>query len=136
MITIFSILCQRCGLSRQEAATFLKVRNDTVYSWSTGRNKAPQGAIDELRELYTRIESAADASLEEIKAMVNKRGNPGVIELGIAVDDHDAKLLGWPCVGAHGAVLGLVAARIDLPITIVPRGATVATAAAADANTP
>jgi hypothetical protein len=131
MTTTFALLCERCGLSVREAAEFLDTRLDTVKSWSSGRREAPPGAIDELRGLYAHIERAAAEGLAMIR-----RPRPGtlpqLVELGLASDDAEARALGWPCIGAHAAVLGLVAARATLPIEIVPRGATLATAAAAD----
>lgn len=66
---------------------------------------------------------------------------PAINELGttplsqitqIAIDDAEAQSIGWPCVGAQAAALGVGAALIDNPVTIVPRGSTAATAAAAD----
>jgi hypothetical protein len=136
MITVFAALLDRCGLSHREAALFLSVRPDTIKSWSSGRNPAPSGVIAELRKLYATIEKAADAALDQIATLGKAHGLPEVIELAIASDDYEAQQppLGWPCVGAQAAMLGIVAARLDHPIRIVPRGATVAGAAAADAH--
>lgn len=130
MTTAYALLLARCGLSLQEAAAFHDVRLDTVKSWSSGRNRAPDGVIAELRELYDRIEDAAHQAV----AVIERGGDSGEVELGLASDDAEAQSLGWPCVGAHKAVLGLVAAMIDNHVTVVPRGSTVATAAAADAH--
>lgn len=127
-ITTFALLCQRCGLSRREAAAFLKVRYDTAHSWAIGRRKAPEGTIAELRSLYARIERSAAESLKIIARVSSDQ----IIELGLASDDCEAQSLNWPCVGTHAAVLGLVAARSDSPVIIVPRGSTVASAADAD----
>ena len=55
---------------------------------------------------------------------------PDRIEIGLAADDAEARQIGWPCVGAQAAMLGIVAAHVD--VVIVPRGSTPATAAAAD----
>lgn len=87
--------------------------------------------IAELRSLYAKIEKAATEALAVIAVAP---GEVDVIELGVSADNHEAQSLGWPCVGAHAAVLGLVAARCGQPVRIVPRGSTVATAAAADAH--
>jgi hypothetical protein len=130
MKTTFSLLCDRCGLSHREAANFLDVRLDTVKSWSSGRNPAPLGVLSELRDLYVTIEAAALANAKQIEALLDGDGAPDKIEIGLAGDDHEAQLLGWPCVGAHAAVLGLVAAKSPVPVAVVPSGATVATVAA------
>ena len=58
-----------------------------------------------------------------------------VVELGLASDDHEARDLGWPCVGAHRAVLARIVARGMADghrFAVVPRGATTGTAGAAD----
>lgn len=134
MTTAYALLLDRCGLSQREAAAFHGVRLDTVKSWSSGRNRAPAGAIEELRALYARIERAATEALAQIAALARSHCEPAEIELGLASDDHEAQALGWPCVGAHAAVLGLIAARAGLPVRIVPHGSTAASAAAADAH--
>lgn len=127
-MTLYSIMLQACGLSQQEAADFHKVRLDTVKSWSAGRRPAPDGAIDELRALYEKIERAAD-NLIEIADDIE----PDVeFEIGYAADDHEAQSLGWPCAGAQLASIALAAMYIAQPIRLVPRGSTTATAAAAD----
>jgi hypothetical protein len=130
MVTLYDLLRQRCGLSQQEAADLHAASLDSVKSWCSGRRTAPESAIEELRSLYARIERAA---AEGVRTIRRHRG-ASVVELGLASDDHEAQTLGWPCVGAHAAVLGIVAARSPRPILIVPRGSTAATAKAADAH--
>jgi len=115
--TAYALLLDRCGLSQREAAAIHGVRLDTVKSWSAGRNPTPAGAVEELRALYARIERAAGEAL----ALIEGAPPEGEVELGLAGDDHEAQSLGWPCVGAHAAVLGLVAARARRPVRIVPR---------------
>lgn len=129
MITPFALLLNRCGLSHREAAAFLRVRLDTVKSWSSGRERVRPSVLAELRALYARIERAA----AEVTAVLPARhlAAPDLIELGLASDDAEAQAIGWPCVGVHAAVVGIVAARLDLPVRIVPRASTVATAVAA-----
>lgn len=134
MATAYTLIAQRCGLSQREAAELLGVRIDTVKSWSSGRNRAPDGVIKELRQLYGRIEQAAIEGIKVIHRIQNAHGAPDEITLGIASDDAEAQTLGWPCVGAHAAVLGLMAARTSLTVRVVPRGSEPYTAAAADAH--
>lgn len=133
MTTTFKLACDRCGLSHREAAAFLNTRPDTVKSWSSGRNNAPESVIEELRALYEVIETAADSALAVIEEQEAERGSPPeVIELGLSSDDHEAQSLGFPCVGAHAASLGIVAATTEHPVKIVPRGTTLPTAKVAD----
>ncbi len=130
MTTIIAILLDRCGLSIREAAEFLNVRDDTIKSWRSGRNPTPPKVIGELQALYLKIGVAAREAL----AVINQAPLDADIELGIAVDDYEAKSLGFPCVGAHAALLGLVVASSGRAMRIVPRGATPASAAAADVH--
>lgn len=131
MTTAYALLLARCGLSTGEAARLHGVRPDTTKKWSQGTRSAHPDAIDELRALYRQIEHAATDTLAQMR---RARPKPTAVELGLASDDHEAQQLGLPCVGAHEALLGLVAARIDLPVRIVPRGSTAATAAAIEAR--
>ena len=121
MTTLFRLLSQVCGLSHREAADFLSVRLDTVKSWSSGRNPTPPGVLNELAALAERIDAAADegvayqnfiTSYSVTPAVIKELdGVPEAIELELAADDAEAQSLGWPCVGAHRAVLALTVAR-------------------------
>lgn len=126
-MTAFYGLATLCGLSHREAADFLGVKIDRVKSWSAGRNGTPVGIIDELRLLHARQRRAAAHNLAVIR-----KTKPELIQFGIASDDHEARIAGWPCVGAQRAMYALVIARMSVPTRIVPAGSTVATAAAAD----
>ena len=128
MTTLAGLLIGRCGLSQREAADVLKVSINTVKSWMAGRAMPRPGVIDELRALYAAIKRAAGEALAAIAAAPAA----DVIELGVATDDHEAQGLGWPCVGAQAAMLGLVVARCGRPVRVVPRGSTSATAASAE----
>lgn len=128
MTTLAALLIDRCGLSQREAADVLHVSINTAKSWMAGRAIPRPGVIAELRRLYATIERAAGEALAAIEAAPDA----DVIELGYAADDHEAQGLGWPCVGAQAAMLGIVAARCGRPVRLVPRGSTHATAAAAE----
>ena len=99
-------------------------------TWSTDKNATPKSVIDEMRALYASIEHAADDAVAAIRSRIKEHGQPRRLEWGVAADEHEAQQLGLPCVGAHQALIGLITARLDLPVTIVPRGSTVATASA------
>jgi hypothetical protein len=130
MITAYALLLDRCGLSHREAANLHGVRPDTVKSWSAGRNPAPDRVIADLRDLYGRIERAAEEALR----LIASRPATDDVELSLVNDDAEAQSLGWPAVGAQAAMLGLVAARGVRPMRIVSRGSTPASAAAAQAH--
>lgn len=111
--SLFSLLAGRCGLSHREAADFLNARIDTVKSWASGRNRAPDGVIAELRGLYRRIERAA----AEVLALAAEQ-RPAELTLFLARSDDEARERGWPCRAAQAASLAIVAARTDLPVSI------------------
>ena len=137
MTTLFDLLVQTCGLSQREAADFLRVRLDTVKSWASGRRQAPHEALAELATLANRIDTAATEGLAQIEKMAAQHGALSEIDLGIASDDAEAQSIGWPCVGAQCASLGLVVARgtkRGYRFRISPRGSTVATASAAESH--
>lgn len=135
-MTVFSLLCQVCGLSTREAAAFLNTRPDTVKSWSSGRRTPPETVLSELATLADQIDEAADNVIEVIQSNVAvQQSAPDKIVMGLASDDHEARDLGLPCAGSHRALLGLVVARgmaEGYTFEIVPRGSTVETAAAVD----
>lgn len=133
-MTPFAVLCGLAGLSHREAGDFLGVRLDTVKSWSAGRNRTAPGAVDELRALIARQTKAADEAVAHIARLSKSHGTPDEIEIGFPADDHEARALGWPCVGAWAAMAARVLAASDAPIRLVPRGSTAGTAAAADAH--
>lgn len=131
-MNVYGILRDLAGLSLREASDFHRVRLDTVKSWSSGRNSAPDTVVAELCNL---IEKQDRAALEAIAQIEQSRAQyPGAeIEIGYPADDYEAQGLGWPCIGAWQAM----AARIfvaGLPIRLVPRGSSLSTAAAIEAR--
>lgn len=131
-MTPAALLIDRCGLSQREAADFLRVRRDTIAAWCTGKYPPRASVLDELRELYRKIERTAKETL----IMIDAAPADAEIELGFAADDAEAHDLGWPCTGAQRAMLGIVVARQCRAVRLVPRGTTVATAAAIEAHQP
>lgn len=111
-MTTCSALIMASGLSQREAATYLDVNYNRVRDWAIGRYNPPAGVIDELRSLVRRQLMAAREGADQIIRIVDDRGLPEDIELGIASDDHEAQSLGWPCVSAHGVVIGLTIALL------------------------
>jgi len=123
-ITPFSVLAERCGLSQREAAEFLKVRIDTVKSWSAGRNAVKPEVLAELRRLYANIQAASDeltSHLSELLEMQRERGiKPRAIVFGIAETDDVARAFGFPSRGPYMAAIGLALTRLPDDVVIVP----------------
>ena len=126
-MTPFSILMNLAGLSQREAAAFLKVSPSSVDKMARGVRNAPDGVIDDLRDLIDKQETAADEAL----ALIDEQ-DADEIELGYPTDDHEAQSLGWPCVGAWKAMAARVIAGCDCVVLLVPRGSTLSTAASID----
>lgn len=64
MKTLYAACLSRLGLSQAEAAALHKVRLDTVKSWSSGRNRVPDGAWEDLRDLEAKIVNQSEAVRE------------------------------------------------------------------------
>ena len=135
-MTPFGLLAALAGLSHREASDFLNVRPDTVQSWhrKTYPKNASPGVIEELKSLIALQERAAAEFLNHLAELTKLNGPPVDIELGYPTDDYEAQTLGCPCVGAWQAMAARVIAKSPVPVRLVPRGSTVATAAAADAH--
>lgn len=131
-MTLFASILAGLGLSQSEAADYLDVRVDTLKSWSSGRRSPPDGVLKNLHELSERQRHGA----EETFKIWKRAGRPAEIEVGLASDDFEAQQLGWPSVGAHAAVIRRIWEFLppDVKLNVVPRGATVATAAAIEAH--
>lgn len=131
-MTLFSEILRGCGLSQREAADFLGIRPDTVkgYASPSRPQQPPPGVLAELHELAARQDQVA---LEEVDVW-EQQGQPSEIKIGLASDDCEARSLGWPCVGAHRAVIRRLWEMLppEVRIVMVPRGSTPSTAMAAD----
>lgn len=130
------LLIDACGLSQREAAEFLSVRLDTVKSWYRAHPPAARpGIISELQSLNAKQRRAAANFINLTRKLAREGTISDTIEVGIASDDAEARSLGWPCVGAHRMAIAMATARLPhTRVVIVPRGTTLATAAAADVH--
>ncbi|MDQ0507440.1 hypothetical protein [Xanthobacter agilis] len=126
-MTPFGLLLQLSGLSQREAGAFLVISPSMIDKMTRGTRAASAGVMREMRDLIERQDEAAAQAIAQIAHM-----GPSEIELGYPADDHEAQALGWPCVGAWRGMAARVIAATTAPITLVPRGATAGTAAAAD----
>ncbi len=120
----YDLLRQLCGLSQQEAADFHGVRIDSIKSWCSDRRSAPQGAIDELRDLYAQIRKAADTLLEHVQSNIQVEDNGDrFFRIGLPHDDRDLRVCGFPTMSTCEASIALVAAQLPagVPVKLVPR---------------
>lgn len=133
-MTPFALLLGAAGLSHREASDFLQVRLDTIHAWSSGRNNCRPAVLTELRALIQKQDRAAREAIAQIE-QARSHHPAAEIELGYPTDDHEAQGLGWPCVGAWRAMAARVVVAA-LPVRLVPRGSSLATAAAIEAHQP
>jgi hypothetical protein len=135
MRTVYDLLRVRCGLSQQEAAEFHDVRLDTIKSWSAGRNEANPRVLAELRGLYQKIIHASGQLGARIDALKGDPSSTTEVTLGTAESETAARKLGFPCMGAHAAALGLAIATLgdDVAVALVPYRQGIETANAKDA---
>ena len=131
-MTLFKLLLQSSGLSLREAAELLNSRIDTIKSWSSGRNNAPDGVLYEMSEIIDNLEDQAFNVYNHIK------NHPSAerYEIGYCADDEEARSLGFKCKSLHDAALRRVLEYCEPhereKLVIVPRGSTAGTAAAID----
>ncbi len=120
--TPFAVLAERCGLSQREAAEFLKVRIDTIKSWCAGRNVAKPTVLAELRELYAKIQAAADKLAQNNERLLQLQGERKIeqraIVFGLAETDDVARAYGFPSQGPYMAAIGLALLRLPDDVAI------------------
>lgn len=140
-MTPFAALQSLCGLSNREAADYLGTKESYIEKMRSGAKRAGRKYLTRLHDLWTEIETAAADAAEEL-TRAGALGAADEIEIGYPADDHEARQLGFPCVGAWRQMaarmideLMLLDATFDpTRIALVPRGSTPATAAAADVH--
>ena len=136
-MTEFRALIESAGLSVQEAADFLRADERTVRRWLEGENP-PTEILTQMFTLIDRKDRAAAEAIRIIEARLATAAMLAFIDLGLSTDDHEAQSLGWPTASAHAAVIRRVVETLPHGlrhlIRIVPRGSTVASAAAADSH--
>lgn len=128
-MTPFAALLDLAGLSQREAASFLEVSPSLIDKMARGARSTSDDLLDNLKDLIERQEVAAFQAIDLFDEMT-----PDEVEIGYPADDHEAKSLGWPCVGAWKGMVARIIASTTRTIVLVPRGSTPATAAAIDAH--
>mgnify|MGYP000267583802 CR=1 FL=1 len=134
MTWTYCALYAAAGLTVPAAAHLHNVSDHTVRAWLDGVEIPPQAAIDAVADLLRRIDHTVD---ETLHLVADQAPDPsgGTVQLGVAVDDAEARTLGWPGAGVHRTVIGQAAAALmhdGYSVDIVPRGSTPESAAAAD----
>jgi hypothetical protein len=98
MTNVYNLLREACGISQTEAAEFVhKTRLDSVKSWCSDRRTAPQGVINDLQKLTREIQNAGI----DYAALLKKISKGDVYVIGLPSDEHDARVCGFPSIGAQ-----------------------------------
>lgn len=131
--TLFRLIREACGLTREEMAGALDVRMDTLRAWDSGQRNPPDGAVAEARALYQRIVHASGqlgARIDALKgdtvrAADAQRGSgadngQAVVTIGLAGSDTAARKLGFPVMAAQHAAVGLALAPRAVALELVP----------------
>lgn len=130
-MTPFATLLAASGLSYIKAGSFLGVTKETVRDWSRGKSRTPADALEAMHDLVSRMLEKSDTLLDAYDELSSLHESPDVIEIGMSTDDHEAKANGFVDLNHERATIGLAVAQLPLgAVKIVPRGSTLATAAA------
>ena len=125
------------GMNVADAAVFHEVSSDLIVEWVEGSEDPPDEAMDDISQLVCRMAESVAEVLDHVLDKAEEHGGyPDVLELGLASDNAEAQTLGWPNANAHRTVIGMTAAQmaaLGIKVSVVPRGSTVTSAAAADA---
>ena len=98
-MTLFKSLLQRTGMSQTDAADFLNVPVQRIKNWSAGRQDAPKGVLEDIRELLNHIFQQAETAISDWRS--NELETSDHFTIFIHVDEHHMKERGWPCVSAQ-----------------------------------
>jgi hypothetical protein len=113
------LMLHRCGLSQTDAAAVTSARDRTVRRWLAGDDSPEPEKWQRLVDLCARQDAAADELLALARARAGGRW-VAVVTLHMARTDEEAQHLGWPCAGAHVAVIRRVVERAPRRMRVVP----------------
>jgi len=123
-----TLMLYRCGLTPKEAGAYLRnitsrkpVDYRTVKTWMRGGRGPRWEQWQQLLELCERQDRAAD---EQLALVVEQAKGAAQFTIPVARSTQEAKRFGWPCAGAHLAVIRRVIERAPKGLRIVPIWAT------------
>lgn len=130
-MTPFSAYIAASGLSYAEAGAILGATKETVRDWARGKSRTPADALAWAHELVGAMLSKADTLADVYEQLAEQHGPPPVIEIAGSTDDYEAQSNGFVNLNHERATIGLAVAQLPLgTVKLVPRGSTLATAAA------
>ena len=102
------LMLHTCGLSQTDAADFLGVDARIVRRWNSGYFSIPPEQWQKLEKLSAQQDRAAHEAIEEMEERYADYDHVK-IPVRLTRTDEDARKLGYPCAGAHLAVVRRVA---------------------------
>lgn len=130
-MTPFAAYLATSNVTYDQAANHFDVPLVTIEDWASGRSNAPDEATQWAHQLIVGMLTKANTLVAAYDDLKTKYGEPGVIEIGISTDDHEAQLNGFMSKAHERATMGLALAQLPTGvIKLVPRGSTLGTAAA------
>jgi hypothetical protein len=108
MANVYNLLREACGISQAEAAEIHGTRLDSVKSWCSDRRTAPQGVINDLQKLVREIQTAGISYADILKTI--SKGDVYVI--GVAKDERDARVCGFPSIGAQMRAIAIAISHL------------------------
>lgn len=138
MTSVYDMLRRACGLSQKTAADFHDARPDTVISWCSDRRPAPQGVIDELRDLYAEIQASGKALANQVSNDIQTDTGGSFYLIGMPADDDEAVACGFPSLSAAEAATAIAIAALPpaIPIRLTTRVPGVHTASLLERHIP
>lgn len=112
------LLLARCGLSQTDAAAYLDREARLVRRWLDGSYPVPTEHWARLLDLCARQDRAAEETLALVREQAKQHGAPREVTIRLSRSQDGAAELGWPCIGAHLAVIRRVAEWAPKAITV------------------
>ena len=114
------LMLARCGMSQTDAADYVGKDARVVRRWISGEYDIPAEHWQRREDLCARQDRAAAEALDLIGQQRHQLGETRTMTLPMARTDEDAERLGWPCVGAHVAVIRRIVERAPEGLRVVP----------------
>lgn len=108
----FRYMLQQCGLSQDEAATFLETTPNQIAAWCGTETKVPWHILDILANLYEQIRETANDTADTLTEELLSYGYDDIKNMP---DEFD-RFSDLPCQGAKLACVGMTVLLASRPL--------------------
>lgn len=108
----FRYMLQQCGLSQDEAATFLETTPNRIAAWCGTATEVPWPILDMLANLYEQIKQVAEDTAETLTEELLAYGYDDIKNM---TDEFDG-FSGLPCRGAKLACVAMTLLLASRPL--------------------